>query len=267
MSVHWQQAPIDDRGLAFGDGCFETLRLHEGRAPFWAQHKQRLLTGLQRLNIKACPHTLEHILAEAISISASGVLKIIVTRGAGGRGYNGLHLQQPNYYPRVFPFQPMSPELYSQGLVVGESRIRLGKQPFLAGIKHLNRLEQVLARHEAVANGWDETLLRNQEGQPVELTAMNLFLRYDQGWWTSALENAGVNGIARQWVINQSGVKVRVSEQAPDSVDHIIEAFACNSIMGILPLRALGQWQGEVGAQTLSLQQQWNNLWHDKKCI
>src|SRR5699024_2191274 len=145
---------------------------------------------------------------------------------------NGLHLQQPNYYPRVFPFQPMSPELYSQGLVVGESSIRLGKQPFLAGIKHLNRLEQVLARHEAVASGWDEALLRNQEGQPVELTAMNLFLRYDQGWWTPALENAGVNGVARQWVINQSGVEVGVSEQAPDSVERIIEAFAGNGFWG-----------------------------------
>jgi len=263
MNVHWHQAPIDDRGLAFGDGCFETLRLHNGKAPFWEQHKQRLLAGLQRLNIIACAEVLDDILAEAINTSSTGVLKIIVTRGSGGRGYNGSHITEPNYYPRVFPFHPLGYELYSQGLVVGESSINLSSQPYLAGIKHLNRLEQVLARHEVEREGWHDALLRDQEQQPVELTAMNLFIRYQDFWWTSALESAGVNGIARQWVIQQNSLELRISGQAPDSVDRIIEAFACNSIMGIVPIKRLGVWQGCVGKQTLRLQQQWNCLWHD----
>lgn len=263
MNVFWHQAPIDDRGLAFGDGCFETLRLHNGKAPFWEQHKQRLAAGLTRLGIAVCFETLDHILAEAINTAPSGVLKIIVTRGSGGRGYNGSHLKQPNYYPRVFPFQPLSQELYSKGLIVGESSIKLAKQPYLAGIKHLNRLEQVLARHEAEAKGWHDALLRNQEEQPVELTAMNLFIRYENFWWTSSLEYSGVKGIARQWVIQQNCFSLKASEQAPDSVERIIEAFGCNSIMGIVPIRRLGAWQGDVGKQTLSLQQQWNRLWHD----
>lgn len=264
MSVNWQQAPVDDRGLAFGDGCFETLRLHQGKAPFWAHHKRRLLKGLTRLGISACSNTLDDILQQALTRSPSGVLKIIVTRGAGGRGYNGRHLSQPCYYPRVFPLQLLDERLYRQGMVVGESTVALASQPLLAGIKHLNRLEQVLARHEAVIQGWDEALLRNQAGEPVELTAMNVFIRAENVWWTSALQYSGVEGVARHWALAQLGEQVKTSGQIPFSAEHIIEAFGCNSIMGIVPIQRLGKRDIPVGEQTLSLQHQWNSLWHDE---
>lgn len=262
MSINWQQAPIDDRGLAFGDGCFETLRIAQGQAPFWPQHKQRLLTGLTRLGISACAQTLDQILKEACQNTTHGILKIIVTRGAGGRGYDGSHLNQPHYYPRTFPYTPLPRERYAQGMVVGESRVQLSAQPLLAGIKHLNRLEQVLARHEAAEHGWHEALLRDGHDQPVELSAMNLFLRAGKQWWTSSLTHAGVKGVARQWVLEQLSPTLLVSQHLPFPETQVEEAFGCNSIMGIVPIRTLGARSLTVGDETLGLQQQWEQLWH-----
>lgn len=263
MNVNWHQAPSDDRGLAFGDGCFETLRLHQGRAPFWMQHKQRLLHGLNQLRINACDSVLESILATAQQKMPSGVLKIIVTRGNGGRGYSSNNLNQPNYYPRLYVYQSLAEKLYAEGMQVGKSQIQLASQPLLAGIKHLNRLEQVLARQEIEAQGWDEAVLYNTNNQPVELSAMNLFIRYPSGWWTSSLLTAGVMGVARAWVLQNMAEPIQISEQAPHSVEHIIEAFGCNSIMGIVPIRRLASWSGIPGKQTRHLQQQWNLLWND----
>lgn len=263
MSVNWHQALSDDRGLAFGDGCFETLRLHQGQAPFWVQHKQRLLRGLDQLKINACESVLESILAKAQQEMPSGVLKIIVTRGNGGRGYSSSNLNQPNYYPRLHAFQPLAEKIYVEGLHVGKSQVQLASQPLLAGIKHLNRLEQVLARQEIEAQGWHEAVLYSTNNEPVELSAMNLFIRYPSGWWTSSLLTAGVKGVARDWVLQNMLEPVQISEQAPNSVEHIIEAFGCNSIMGVVPIKRFSSWSGAPGKHTLYLQQQWNLLWND----
>ncbi|HLR17825.1 MAG TPA: aminodeoxychorismate lyase [Alcanivoracaceae bacterium] len=263
MTVDWHYTATNDRGIAFGDGCFETIRLCRGKAPFWPQHKQRLFRGLSVLGIHASEQQLDTLMAEAVQKKQdNGIFKLIVTRGVGGRGYSCQQLTTAHYYPRVFPLALPKHEKYETGLKVGVCSFPLASQPRLAGIKHLNRLEQVLARQEVDNNEWDEGLLLDGAGAPVELTAMNVFFRFPEGWWTSDLALCGVAGIGREWVLKQHE-NILVSEKPPNTLDNVLEAFACNSVAGILPVRKLGQKHLSVGAVTREYQQRWNAIWHD----
>jgi len=263
MNVSWHNTAITDRGLAFGDGCFETVRLHNGRAPFWPQHKARLLHGLAALQITADEALLDQLLQQALKqCNGQGIFKLIVTRGTGGRGYSSHSALSAGYYPRVFPLTLPSKQAYTNGLQVGLCSLRLAEQPALAGFKHLNRLEQVLARREVDEQGWDEGLLCDKAGNPVELTAMNVFFRFSDTWWTPPLSTCGVAGVARGWLLKQLN-SVQLGEKPPNDLALASEAFACNSVAGILPVSRLQQTDLPVGKLTQAFQQRWEALWHD----
>lgn len=262
MNVNWQNAAVTDRGLAFGDGCFETVRLHNGSAPFWAQHKKRLLDGLAALRISVEEAYLDQLLADAlVQCAGAGIFKVIVTRGVGGRGYSSQAAFDTCYYPRVFPLVTPDASKYKEGLRVGLCTMRLARQPLLAGFKHLNRLEQVLARQEVDEKGWDEGLLLDEQHNPIELTAMNIFFRFADIWWTPALQASGVAGVARNWVLEQLK-DAQLSEKPPNDLLFVDEAFACNSVAGILPVSCLLNTDLPVGALTKEYQQRWETLWH-----
>src|SRR5690606_28131172 len=146
----WEHSlAADDRGLAYGDGCFDALRLSPAGAPLWPWHRRRLLAGAAALSIPITPEDLDEALRQALArCDAPAVLKLILTRGSGGRGYAAPEPCQPRLRASLHPLPQRPVDHYRHGLATGLCQLRLAQQPALAGLKHLNRLEQVLARRE-----------------------------------------------------------------------------------------------------------------------
>ena len=144
--VATEQISTRDRGFGYGDGLFESIRLVGTRAPLWARHMQRLATGCERLLIPAPdPDRLWHETQQVQADMAHAVVRITVTRGIGERGYAPPATPRPTRVVAAFPAPPVA-EAAIHGVRMRLCRLRLAEQPRLAGIKHLNRLEQVLAR-------------------------------------------------------------------------------------------------------------------------
>lgn len=235
-----ESLPFDDRGLAYGDGLFETVLVRNGVAVLWTEHMARLRHGAERLAF-SLPD--EERLAALVQRAPSGlsVLKLIVTRGSGGRGYR--LPAQP--VPRLrWQFTPFTPQVarWQNGIRVRHCKLRLGRQPLLAGLKHLNRLENVLARAEWQDEAIAEGLLCDSEGRLVEATSMNLFwLRCGQ-LETPRLNHCGVVGTLREVLLRRMPItEVEVDPEVLMSAEAV---WLGNSVQGIWPLRQLDDAQG-----------------------
>lgn len=246
-----------DRGLAFGDGVFETIGVRDGVPEHLARHLDRLVEGMTRLGIRPIPADL--LKEEALAISADsprGALKIIVTRGSGGRGYAPSANQQPRRILVLGPWRSRPESEYEQGAEVRWCETRLALNPALAGIKHLNRLEQVLARLEWNDTDIAEGLVRDTEGRVVEATAANLFLVEQGRLVTPDLSQCGVAGIMRALAMESArrdGLQVLCETVRPDRVASADELFLTNSLIGVLPVGRLGRQSFPVGPVTRRL--------------
>ncbi len=246
----------DDRGLAYGDGLFETMLASAGTLPWWESHWQRLEAGARRLRMSLPARAKVESEAMALLDGGGGVLKLIVTRGAGGRGYLPSAIAAPTWVLSRHPLPPPAP---AAGLNLRWCDTRLALQPALAGIKHCNRLEQVLARAEwldaaAPENEADEGLMRSAEGDVVCATAANVFVLHGSRWRTPPVDRCGVAGICRQWLLAALDV-----EQARLGVEDLYAAdavFLCNAVRGILPVGRLGSRGWSAHEQVARLQQQ-----------
>ena len=227
--------PLDDRGLAYGDGMFETMRVHAGLLPLWPRHRERLLEGARRLGL-ALPRieTIEAQINDSIADVDAGVLKLLVTRGSGGRGYAPPTSQVPTWMLALYPL----PSTSSTSLRLHWCQTRLAVQPALAGIKHCNRLEQVLARAECDQAGCDEGLMQNTAGEVVCATAANLLVLREGCWITPPMGTSGVAGLCRGWLLEQGLVEVGML--APHQVETADALALCNAVRGILPVLSLG---------------------------
>lgn len=232
-----QEATIaaDDRGLNYGDGLFETLRIHAGQPLWWDAHWARLRRGAQVLGIATpTPESVLSVCAPLLAQPSDGVLKLLLTRGSGGRGYALPESAQPQL---IVSRHPLPVPLPATGLHLRWCTLRLGIQPLLAGLKHCNRLEQVLARAECTDPAIHEALLCDAEGAPTCATAANLFVLRDGDWLTPPIDRAGVAGICRQWLLAHGiGRECRLTREDVDAADAI---FLCNAVRGILPVARL----------------------------
>ncbi len=200
------QVPFDDRGLAYGDGVFETVLLREGKPVLWSYHLARLRRGCQRLGIPVPCQEALYATWQGIAETPLEVLKLIVTRGSGGRGYALPESPMPRLLSRRTPFVPATAR-WQKGVTVRLCRLRLGHQPALAGIKHLNRLENVLARGEWQSADIAEGLLADMHGELVEATSMNVFWQRQGRIYTPRLDKCGVAGTLRDALIEQGIVR------------------------------------------------------------
>lgn len=234
--------PATDRGLAYGDGVFRTLRVRDGKPLHWRRHHQKLAHDCAALHIPVPDQTA--LLNEVRVVSqtcADAAVKIIVTRGSGERGYAP---PQPSAPMRVVLGTLYSPLPHADaGLAVHLCRLRLGHQPALAGIKHLNRLENVLARSEWHDAAIGEGLLLDQEGLAVGGTMSNLFVVEAGQLLTPLLDRCGVAGVTRDRVMaaaSAAGI-VCVEQRLPlQRVLDADEAFLVNSLMGLRSVARLG---------------------------
>lgn len=238
------QLPASDRAIQFGDGCFTTARIVEGKVCLLEAHLQRLRTACEKLFIPFAQWTaLENEMTDQAHGVERGVLKVIITRGSGGRGYSAAGCQDPVRILSVSAWPAHYDRWRQEGITLALSPVRLGRNPQLAGIKHLNRLEQVLIRSHLEQTDADEALVLDSEGFITECCAANLFWRQGKDVFTPRLDQAGVNGLMRQFCLRQlahSGfrvVEVQAREVALTDADEIV---VCNALMPVVPVRKYG---------------------------
>lgn len=250
-----------DRGLAFGDGLFETIRVEQGRAVLGDEHFARLGIGAAALGIPvelAVVH--DRFLAFLAECPSECVAKVIVTRGVSGRGYLPDPAAAPTVIYSAHP-QPDVPVAHAEsGISAGVCTLRLAEQPALAGHKHLNRLEQVLLRRELDDLGLDEALVQDTEGWVVEGVSHNVFLVRGDELCTPRIEAAGIRGVLRGAILREAaraGHRVTEGHYGLDDFLGADEVFFCNSVNGIWPVRLLGGREWTPGPVT----RHWQNFW------
>lgn len=230
-----------DRGLQYGDGLFETLAVDGGKPALWERHMRRLMSGCCRLGLPIPPQKL--LFSECCAVIGAGergVLKILLTRGIGGRGYRPASAAEPTRIIAFHPWPEHPGRWWRDGIRLRVCATRLGDSPALAGLKHLNRLEQVLARAE-----WDdpeiaEGLMLNSSGHVVEGTMTNLFLLREGALITPELSRCGVVGVMRGVVMDaarKKGIPVVERTLALQELASANAIFVTNSLIGIWPVR------------------------------
>jgi 4-amino-4-deoxychorismate lyase len=239
--------PFNDRGVHYGDGLFETALLANGRIRFLDDHLQRLTTGCRRLGIAApARHVLLDEIERVTGTQRSGVLKIIVTRGAGGRGYGAAPDLEPTRIVALYA----APEAIKSEVTLRWCETRLGRNARLAGVKHLNRLEQVLAQAEQGASTADEGLMLDTEGELVSGVASNVFIVRDGALLTPDLRFSGVRGVMRDQILRaaaQAGLAASEEPLWPHDLDAASEVFLTNAIRGVQSAVSLGALQWRAG--------------------
>jgi len=234
-----------DRGLEFGDGLFETIAVVAGRPRLIDRHLARLADGCARLGIAAPARAaLAAELGAAARLEGTGLLKLIVTRGAGGTGYAAEAAAPPQRWLQAAPARPRPAALARDGVAVRLLATRLAEQPLLAGLKHLNRLEQVLAQRELAAGpAAQEGLMLDVHGRLVCGTMTNVFAVIDHCLVTPSLGRAGVAGVMRAALLanwRAAGVPVEVRDVEPAELERASELFLSNALIGVWPVAALG---------------------------
>ncbi|SDL71519.1 4-amino-4-deoxychorismate lyase [Modicisalibacter muralis] len=243
--MHDTVIPFDDRGFAYGDGLFETVLVRDGEPLLWEAHMERLARGCVRLGFVGP----ERAMLDTLPAQAGQglhVLKLVVTRGRGGRGYLPPADPQPSLRWQFSAFAPHQ-ERWREGIRVRLCRLRLAIQPCLAGLKHLNRLENVLARQEWNDPDIAEGLLCDSAGRLVEATCMNLFWQRDGRWETPRLDACGVAGTLRAALLAERPIaEVAMDTDELAGVDAL---WLGNSVQGVWPVARLDDAEGNTVAR------------------
>jgi 4-amino-4-deoxychorismate lyase len=241
-----QVSPLD-RGFAYGDGVFETCRMINAKIPLWDFHKERLLTSCKKLFIAVELHLIETQLNDLISFLDAGdtnaTIKIIVTRGQGGRGYSIPNDTSPTIVIGAFAAASYPEPYFSEGVAAQVCKLRLSCSQHLAGLKHLNRLEQVLARAEWNDENIAEGILFDTNNYLVEGVFSNIFLVKNNELFTPNLSESGVAGVMRRVIIEniapELSIKTHIGQYDLQSLVSADEVFLSNSNYGIWPVRKI----------------------------
>lgn len=252
---------VADRGLQYGDGIFETMWLHRGQVHLLDLHIKRMQAGLQRLRIALPVERVQqdlHYYLRCCEVPHSAVLKIIITRGESSRGYRPPEHADATRIVRLYEHQPLSAEQRERGVALRICTTRLAHNAALAGIKHLNRLEQVLARAEWNDDTIFEGLMLDSARHIVAGTMSNVFICKDNAIVTPPVDNCGIDGVMRCYIIEHLAPRlgVAVLQQALSSNDlsQADEVFISNSLNGIVPVHACEHMRFSVGPVTKALQ-------------
>ena len=232
--------PADDRGLAYGDGLFETLAVVGGKPRLWQRHMDRLERGCERLNLTVPPQ--EVLLRELQTVAVGSprcIVKIVLTRGSGGRGYEPPEAPVPRRIVSAHDWPAGLEEARQQGVAAVVCDTRLALQPRLRGIKHLNRLEQVLAAAEMHAYPGCHGIVRNTEGFVICGVSANLFLVVDGQLLTPRMDRSGVHGVLRDLLLREFSARSERRRVTLDLLNEAEELFLCSAIRGIVPIVSL----------------------------
>jgi 4-amino-4-deoxychorismate lyase len=232
-----------DRGLLYGDGIFRTMRLSNGRIVHWPHHYQKLQQDCAAL-LLPCPEArlLETEIEQLAWGQADGIVRLTLTRGTGQRGYAPSAVATTTRILTLAPAPSYPAQWLEQGVCLHLCQLRLATQPRLAGVKHLNRLENVLAAAEWNDPAIAEGVLLDEAGHVIGGVRSNLFCWHDGVLLTPDLSRCGVAGVQRQRILEcalHSGQPLEVRELPLDEVLAAEEVFVCNSVFGLWPVREL----------------------------
>lgn len=254
----------DDRGLAYGDGVFRTLRLAGGRPVAWQAQWSRLDHDCRALGLSTpAADVLERDLATLGGMPGPAIAKIVVTRGSSGRGYTP---SSNAIARRIVSVSTLGASAIPGALALDCSPIALGEQPSLAGIKHLNRLEQVLARRDCAERDRDDALMCDSSGRMISTTMRNLIFADAAGrWWTPNLARSGVAGATRQRLMAaraELSRSVTVADLDATALPDFTAVVACNSVGDAIPVRRIAE---QCFAESPELARQVNALLRDSE--
>lgn len=267
--IESKRISIADRGLAFGDGIFDTLLWRHSQPQFLSLHIDRLVQGLQVLRIALSRRRLEEALdnffvALKAHNLADAVIKTIVSRGEG-RGFLPAGDIQASIIIAAYPFK-INHDQQRDGVSLILCQGRLRCSPDLAGLKHLNQLDHVLAALEVADRNADEGLLLDVDGNVVETVSSNVFMMLDGKLQTPSLKTAGVEGTIRRVVLEALAPNLSIEAiEATIAYEHLVtadEIFICNSIAGIRPVNNLEGRKLPIGPITRKLQHELTELQH-----
>ena len=231
-----------DRGLHYGDGLFETIAIVGGRPRFLDWHFERLVGGARALGFPEPDLGALRADITSVALEPQCVVKLVLTRGPGERGYRPPRDPRPTRIVAASPWPRSPPDAATAGIRLGWCRTRLARNGALAGHKHLNRLEQVLARAEWDDGTMDEGLMQDAGGHVIAATQANLFARIDGAWVTSRLDACGVAGVMRrafsQWSGDQGDVVVQRTLEVAD-VASATSLVLTNALIGAWPVATL----------------------------
>jgi 4-amino-4-deoxychorismate lyase len=253
---------VDDRAVQYGDGLFETVAIRDGEPRLWNYHVERLQTGAVRLGLGAPDESrlrsaLTAALGQARAVGSRSVAKIVFTAGQGPRGYRRSDSAETTILTGISQARMPPDTCYRDGVELRLCRTRLALQPQLAGMKTLNRLEQVLARNEWRDESIFEGLTLDTDGRLICGTMSNVFLFTGQGLVTPAITRCGVSGVMRRHVLtllDSAGIECSVRDVAMEELWSSDGVFISNSQFGVLPARRCGKhsWQPQERFEQLA---------------
>lgn len=246
---------VFDRGFNYGDGFFETMRwsvideTNLGKVEFWRRHLKRLKLGCQKINIVFSQNIIESyknkILKNAIKNGIrKGILKLIITRGVGGRGYRFETKMKPSIIFLLFPDVKIKPIFYKNGVNITFCTNQLSSNSYIGGTKSLNRLDSVLAASEFDEKLYFEGIVTNSLGQIIEGTKTNLFILKNKILYTPIINSIGIKGIVRE-VIIEKGLnyfsKIQESYLKKEDLNQAESIFLTNSICKVVPVKKINK--------------------------
>ena len=253
---------IRDRGLTYGDGLFETIAVRDNQPRFLDYHIERLFESCRRLGIPCPADVADEVYAMADGC-AFGTVKIILTRGAGARTYAPPEQPTPTRIIGLIPTSPPSRVAYDVGVRVRFCQTTVSVNPFLAGMKTLGRLEQVMARSEWQDPHIREGLMCSNDGRVICGTMTNVFFVYHGNLRTPDLSRCGIDGVMRRVVMQQARLAdlgCDVVDIDPGELQEVEEIFLSNSLIGIWPVNQLEKTRLEIGPVTQRLMAELANV-------
>lgn len=248
---------VHDRGFQYGDGIFETLAVANGEPLLWDGHMRRFFRGAARLGLKAPAEELLRREARQVCGGVGrGVLKIVLTRGVSGRGYAPDMEATPTRAVGLLPWPDYPARHRTDGVNVQFCHNLITRHNVLAGLKHLNRLEQILARME-LKNDCAEGLMRDETGRVIEGTMTNVFVVSRGALLTPDLTHSGVAGVMRGLVLERAGalsMDCRVTALTRENILGADEVFLTNSLIGVWPVCRIESREYPSGGVTKRIQ-------------
>ncbi len=246
---------VRDRAFQYGDGVFETLAWRNNQLELWPLHMRRMRESCARLSLEMPDEGLWLEDIKKLDPDDHAVIKLIVSRGVSGRGYAYNEGDQPSRITLCYPW-PEYPVKNQQGIVCCFCTTPVSINTALAGIKHLNRLDNVLARNEWRDETIAEGFMLDHHQHVIEGTMSNVFCVLDDELYTPSLARSGVNGVMRQQVIelarkmNIPVNEIEISKQNFINVDSI---FVTNSLIGIWPVKKIVDDEAEIEFSTSTI--------------
>ena len=247
---------IEDRAVQYGDGVFETIAVKEKLLEFWKEHYQRLNNGCKILKIK-CPSKtfLKKEINKFIKKTKKNkfVLKIIISRGIGGRGYNPPRNSKPTRILGIYDWPNYLETNFTKGIMMDICKIRISAQPFLSKIKHINRLEQIIARSEWQNKSISESIMLDLNDNVIEGTMSNIFGVKKNIFYTPNIKFAGIEGIMRGVILKllkKNKKKYIIKKITLKELLKFEEIFVCNSIFGIWSVIKISKKKFSFGEKT-----------------